>query len=123
MAGRYGADDLSKFMLGSGVALMILTLFLRIPILNTLVVVILALVYVRMFSRNIQKRYDENQKYLSLKQRFLGFFKADPAKAQENKMYHIYRCPNCKQKIRVPRGKGKIVITCPKCKHEFQKKS
>ena len=123
MAGRYGTDDLSKFMLGSAVALMVLNIFLRIRVLNTLVVVILALVYVRMFSRNIQKRYQENLKYIGLKQRFLGFFRADPAKAQQQKMYHIYRCPNCKQKIRIPKGKGKIMITCPKCRHEFQKKS
>ena len=134
MAGRYGADDLAKFMLGSAVVLMLINIFLGIPILNTLVLVILILVYVRMFSRNIQKRYQENLKYLSMKQRFFAFFKADPktkagsgtksdSKTQEKKNYHIYKCPNCGQKIRIPKGKGKIMITCPKCKHEFQKKS
>ena len=134
MAGRYGADDLAKFMLGSAVVLMLINIFLGIPILNTLVLVILILVYVRMFSRNIQKRYQENLKYLRMKQRFFAFFKADPktktgsgtkagSKTQEKKNYHIYKCPNCGQKIRIPKGKGKIMITCPKCKHEFQKKS
>ena len=123
MAGRYGTDDLSKFMLGSAVVLMVINIFLRIPVLNSLVVIVLALVYVRMFSKNIQKRYQENLKYLEYKQRFFGFFKADNRSAEEKQAYHIYRCPKCRQKIRIPKGRGKIVITCPKCRHEFQKKS
>ena len=123
MAGRYGTDDLSKFMLGSAVALMILNLLIRVPLLNTLVVVLLVLVYVRMFSTNIQKRYAENMKYLELKNRLFGRLKKTGSQAQDLKTHHIYRCPKCSQKIRVPKGKGMIVITCPKCGNEFRKKS
>ena len=123
MAGRYGTDELSKYMLGAAVAIMLLNLLLRIPLLNTLVVVIFVLIYVRMFSRDIQKRYAENQKFLALKSRFLGNVDKKKQNVEQMKTYHIYRCPNCSQKIRIPRGKGKIMITCPKCGHEFQKKS
>ncbi len=123
MAGRYGTDDLSKFILGSAVALMVLNLLVRVPLLNTLVVVLLILVYVRMFSTNIQKRYAENMKYLEIKNRLLGKLKKTESQAQDLKTHHIYRCPGCGQKIRVPRGKGMIMITCPKCKKEFRKKS
>ena len=123
MAGRYGTDALSKYMLGAAVAIMLLNLLLRIPLLNTLVVVIFVLIYVRMFSRDIQKRYAENQKFLALKSRFLGNVDKKKQNVEQMKTYHIYRCPNCSQKIRIPRGKGKIMITCPKCGHEFQKKS
>ena len=66
MMGRYGTDDYSKFLLGSAVALMVLNLFLRIGLLNTVVMVLLIYVYIRMFSKNIQKRYEENQKYLHI---------------------------------------------------------
>lgn len=123
MSGRYGADDYSKFLLGAAVVLMVLNLFFRVPIVNLLVLALLAYVYFRMFSKNIQKRYGENVKYLQLKDRFFGFFRKERRMAQDRKVNHIYKCPKCKQKIRVPRGKGKICITCPKCGTEFVKKS
>lgn len=123
MQGRYGTDDYSKFLLGSAVAVMVLNLFLRIGLLNLLVFALLIYVYVRMFSRNIQKRYQENVRYLQWKDKVLGVFRKEKRMAQDRKVNHIYRCPSCKQKIRVPRGKGKICITCPKCKTEFTKKS
>ncbi len=123
MIGRYGVDDLSKFMLGVTVALMGINLFVRQEVLNTLVMVMLLLVYFRMFSRNIQGRYSENMKYLDLKNRFFGFFTTKKNHVEDRKVNHIYKCPECGQKIRIPRGKGKIMVTCPKCKHEFEKKS
>lgn len=123
MTGRYGTDDYSKFLLVVAVALMVLNLFFRVELINLLVVALLVYVYFRMFSRNIQKRYGENVKYLQLKNRFFGFFRKEKRMAEDRKENHIYKCPNCKQKIRVPRGKGKICITCPKCKTEFIKKS
>ena len=131
MAGRYGTDELSKYMMWAAVAVMLVNLFVRLELLNIVVVALLVLIYVRMFSKNIRKRYDENCRFLALKGRVARFFtgkgrapgngsgpsaKADP----EN---HIYRCPSCGQKIRIPRGKGKIIITCPKCGKEFKKKS
>ena len=123
MMGRYGTDEFSKFVLGLAVAVMVLNLFLRIGLLNTLVLVLLVYVYFRMFSRNIQKRYEENVKYLQMKGRIVSVFQKEKRMAQDRKVNHIYKCPSCKQKIRVPRGKGKICITCPKCRHEFVKKS
>ena len=123
MQGRYGTDDLSKFMLVSAVVLMLLNLAVRIPFLNTLILVDFVLIYVRMLSRDIQRRYQENQKFLQLKNRLLGAFGRKKQDVEQMKAYHIYRCPNCSQKIRIPRGKGKIMITCPKCGTEFQKKS
>lgn len=123
MMGRYGADEFSKFLLGSSVALMVLNLFLRIGLLNTLVMVLLVYVYFRMFSKNIQKRYEENMKYLQLKRKVMGRFEKEKRMIADRKVNHIYKCPTCKQKIRIPKGKGKICITCPKCGTEFTKKS
>ena len=123
MIGRYGTDELSKFMLGAAVACMLINLFLRIGLLNIVVMVLLVLIYVRMFSRNIQKRYNENCRFLALKGKVTGFFIRQKRSAADHTANHIYRCPSCGQKIRIPRGKGRIVITCPKCRHEFEKKS
>ena len=123
MAGRYGADELSKVMMFIAVALMLINLFARLEILNIVVIVFIVLIYLRMFSKNIQKRYEENCRYYALKQKVLGFFGKQKRTAQDLKTNHIYKCPSCGQKIRIPRGRGRIIITCPKCRHEFEKKS
>lgn len=124
MMGRYGVDSLNKFLLGCSVALLVLSMFTRRGnMLYSFALLLLLICYVRMFSRNIQARYNENIKFYNMKNKFFGFFKNQKSYMEQRKEYHIYKCPTCKQKIRVPRGKGKIAITCPKCKTEFIKKS
>ena len=123
MIGRYGTDELSKVMLGAGVAIMVLNIFLKWRLLNVVVLALLALVYFRMFSRNIQARYNENQKYLVMKTKLLGSFAQSKRRLEDRKDNHIYKCPGCGQKLRIPKGRGKIVITCPKCRTQFEKKS
>lgn len=123
MSGRYGADQLSRFTLAVSLVLLVANIFTNLRIVYLAALVVLAWCYYRMFSRNIAKRSAENQKYLNavwkLKVRF-GKFRN---RVVQSKNYHIYKCPSCGQKIRIPRGKGKICITCPKCRTEFQKKS
>ncbi len=121
MSGRYGADQLSRFMLAVCFLCLILNLFTGTYILYVAALAILVVCYFRMFSRNLAKRDAENQQYLRLKEKFLSIFKR--SFWEERKAYHIYKCPFCGQKIRIPRGKGKICITCPKCRNEFVKKS
>ena len=97
-----------------------------IEALSVFVAVVLGLliyVYFRMFSRNFQARYAENAKYLALKDRVTGTFARSKRRAEDLKTNHIYKCPSCGQKIRVPRGRGRIIITCRKCGKEFEKKS
>lgn len=121
MSGRYGADQLSRFMLGVCFVCLILNLFTGTYLLYVLALALLAVCYFRMFSRNIARRSEENQKYLQLRGKVLAVFRK--SWWQERRAYHIYKCPSCGQKIRIPRGKGKICITCPKCRNEFVKKS
>lgn len=116
MQGRYGVDALTKFMLYVAIGLMVIGLVFRNGIFNSLAMLLLILGYFRMFSKNIQKRYAENMKYYKIRNQITGFFKV-------RKTHHIYKCPSCKQKIRIPKGKGKIEITCPKCKNHFIKRS
>ncbi len=123
MQGRYGSDSFSQFLLGVAVFFLILSWFPHLRLCGTLAFLILLYIYFRMFSRNIQKRYQENQWYWQKRNSFLGFFKNFRYNASQRKIYHIYRCPKCRQKIRIPRGKGRIMVRCPKCGWEFIKKS
>ena len=125
MVGRYGMDDLSKTIFGAEIGVMVVNLFLRLPVLNTVVMIGLVYLYFRMFSRNIPARYQENQKFLMFRQKVVGWWKREKMMLTTMKSYHYYTCPNpdCKAKIRIPRGRGKIIVTCPKCRTEFEKKS
>lgn len=123
MQGRYGTDQYSKFMIGVGFALVIISLFWRSRILSWLVLAILAYVYFRMFSRNIQKRYAENQKFLQMTSGVRGSLTKQKNRAEQRKAYRFYKCPACSQEVRVPKGKGKIEIDCPKCHTKFVKRS
>lgn len=123
MQGRYGADELSKFLTGLGMVLIILSILTRISIFHLLFWVCLIYSYFRMFSKNYSARYAENQKFLALKNQFRYKLENHKKLREQKKIYHIYSCPYCKQKIRIPKGKGTIIITCPKCKEEFGKRS
>jgi len=85
--------------------------------------VLMVCVYYRMFSRNVSKRTMENQRYLKQEMKVRSFFVKKKKELGQRKVYHIYKCPNCKQKLRVPRGKGKIAVRCRKCGNEFIRKS
>lgn len=126
MQGRYatyGTDSLSKFLLVLTFILLIATSFGPLRVLSFLPFALLIFCYFRLFSRNIPKRYHENEVFTQFTARIKAFFHNMKYNASQNKMYHIYKCPNCGQKIRVPRGKGKIAVRCPKCSTEFIKHS
>lgn len=123
MQGRYGADQMGQMLSAVSMVFLIISLFSRNQAWFLLAVIGIVYNYFRMFSKNISKRYAENQKYLTVTagiRRKLASWKSQLA---QRKIYHIYRCPGCKQKIRVPRGRGKIEIRCPKCNTRFVKKS
>lgn len=123
MQGRYGADQMGQMLSAVSMVFLIISLFSRNQAWFLLAVIGIVYNYFRMFSKNISKRYAENQKYLEMTagiRRKLASWKSQLA---QRKIYHIYRCPGCKQKIRVPRGRGKIEIRCPKCNTRFVKKS
>ena len=129
MQGRYGVDELSRFTMGVALALIILTMFVNIvnrsvgSVLDFLGIAAIVYAYFRIFSRNIQQRYAENQKYLQMTSKLRLRFNKEKNLMKQRKTHHIYACPGCGQKIRIPRGKGKIEIECPKCHTIFVKRS
>ena len=123
MMGRYGNDQLNRFLLVMTFVFLVISTFFRNNFLYFLALACLIYSYFRMFSKNIQKRYAENQKYLNMTAGLRAKFSGIKNQNAANKGYHIYTCPACGQKIRIPKGKGKIQVTCPKCRTSFVKRS
>ena len=123
MQGRYGGDQFGRFLSGAAVVLLIISLFSRHDIWFWLALAVLIYNYFRIFSKNIPKRYAENQKYLALTASLRRKAYGKKNEFSQMRTHHIYRCPGCRQKIRVPRGRGRIEIRCPKCGTTFIRKS
>lgn len=132
-AGRTGIDALGKTFTWIALLLMLVTMFTHSNIAYLLAMACLIYSIWRMFSKNYQKRYYENQNFLQKTAKIRFFFmrlvpniKNTFAKArydmEQRRTYKIFRCPSCKQKLRVPRGRGKIQVTCSKCRTQFIKK-
>lgn len=122
MAGRYGMDQLGRFMVYACMVLLLLGILLS-DVLRYLAVVLLVIIYVRVFSRNFEKRRRENEKFLRLKYKFTGGFGDWRDRQKQRKDYVFFRCPSCKVMLRVPRGKGKIRVTCRKCGNSFERRT
>ena len=115
MEGRYGTDRLNTAILIVGVvAALIRSFFPQLFVNLALWLISYVMMFwaiFRMLSRNVYKRYQENRKFLQLIDRI------------KDRQHRYYDCPQCHQTVRVPRGKGKIAITCPKCKEKFVRKT
>ena len=115
MEGRYGGDKLNMTILWSGVLATLIALLLPWQVVKLIFLVIayamLLVAFLRAFSTNTYKRYQENRRYL----RFLEQLK--------DRDHRHFTCPRCRQSVRVPKGKGRIAITCPKCREKFIKKT
>lgn len=122
MMGRYGNDRFNQFLMIVALIMMVISMF-GPNILYTLALGIMIYVYYRMFSRQTAKRAAENQWYWQKEMKVRNWLQRKKKEFSQRKDFHIYKCPNCKQKLRVPRGKGKIAIRCRKCGTEFIKKS
>lgn len=123
MTGRYGVDELSRFLLFALLFLCVVSFFFRSSLLNLLITTGMIYIYFRMFSRNYSKRFQENQWFLAKREEILHFFRRQKNLNSQKKNFRIYTCPSCKQKIRIPKGHGKVQVTCPKCHTEFIKRS
>jgi hypothetical protein len=123
MMGRYGNDQLNQFIFVLAIISMVLELVTHLSLFYILALAMIILGYVRTFSRNINRRYEENMRFLEKKDAILNRFRKHKYYASQRKDFHIYTCPTCRQKIRIPRGKGKISVTCPKCRSSSIKRS
>jgi DNA-directed RNA polymerase subunit RPC12/RpoP len=123
MIGRYGVDQLNRFLLILALVNIMTGMLTHHWLLNSITVLLLVFSYYRMFSKDFERRSRENSWYLKYENRFGSMYKKMVNTMRQRRYYHIYKCPTCKQKIRIPKGKGRISITCPKCRTDFVKKS
>ena len=120
--GRYGIDELYKFLFILFWIIAILSLFIRNPIIYLIEMLICVFMIYRALSRNIYERQNENMKYLKIRDKVKGKINLQKRKWADRNT-HIYRkCPNCKAEIRLPKKKGKHVCTYPSCRKDFDVK-
>lgn len=122
MYGRYGADELYRFLTVLFYILFIVNLFIRNYVISILTLTLLGYATFRVFSRNIYRRREENAKYLKIKNAFLGFFKLQKDKWRDRKTHIYKKCPKCRAVLRFPRKKGFHTARCPKCRESFEVK-
>ncbi|MBQ3108801.1 MAG: zinc ribbon domain-containing protein [Clostridia bacterium] len=122
--GRYGIDPLNRTLLIVALVFSIASTLTRsVQILSAILsgfsLALLAILILRMFSRNFEKRQQELQKYFSITDRI----RSCPQRMRDRRNYKYLSCPQCMQKLRVPRGKGRLRVTCTRCGNRFETKS
>lgn len=122
MYGRYGSDQLNLFLLVLGLLVSLIGTLSRIWLFDVAANAIWLCAIFRIFSRNLDKRRMENMKFMKVADPWISWFRQKRNMARDRE--HCYfKCPECGAQLRVPRGKGKISITCRKCGTTFQEKT
>ncbi|MDO5298374.1 MAG: hypothetical protein Q4F18_03035 [Clostridia bacterium] len=123
MSGRYGADQLSYAMVITALVMTLVGAVSRLGILTLMADALLIVMFVRMLSKDRYRRAHENQVYL---EKTLKVRKAVTEwfnRVKNGKKYRYFTCPQCKARLRVPRGVGHVTITCKSCGNKFDKKA
>ena len=123
MYGRYGNDELTKFLMILALILMVVS---WLPTLGLVYFVALALMIwslFRSFSRNLEKCRRERERYLKLRKPIADFFKLSKNKWRDRKTHVYFKCKKCRAVLRVPKGKGSIVVICTRCKDRIEKET
>ena len=123
MHGRNGVDNLGYYALWSGVIINLVNAFIGAGILGLLGTALYVYAIFRMFSRNVQKRQAENNRYVYFLNNWKKEVKQFFLRLKGTKEYKYFRCPSCKNRLRLRRGCGEKHITCPVCKHQFDQKA
>ncbi len=127
LTGRNGPDELARLYSITGCVVLVLSLL--VPqgvwrsVLSVVGAAIIVLSYFRIFSRNVYKRRGENQHYVQWRSALQRRFRQWKLRCSQRKEHRFFRCEKCRTMTRVPRGRGKIEITCPKCGHHFIRRS
>lgn len=130
MSGRNGLDLYGRFLSVFSVAAILLALVTSALGMSSLSAFFTAIclasliwTYWRLFSRNIAKRQEENRRYLAIRERVTSWFRLQKDRIRQRKDYAFFRCPGCRSIARVPRGKGRIRVTCRRCGYTFERKT
>lgn len=122
MYGRYGNDQLNLCLIGLYLVVYLLSAFTRVYALYWVSLVLMAVALFRLLSRNLARRREENVRFLQAIAPLVRWFRLRRT-IRRDKEHRYFKCPNCGQQLRVPRGKGKITVTCRGCGASFQENS
>lgn len=122
MAGRYGGDQLNLFLLTLYIILYVVNLFTRWFVLSIVVLALIVLSLYRSLSRDLERRRAENARFLQLVRPAARWWNTFRVRAHDRE-HRYFKCPNCGQQMRVPRGKGRITVHCRSCGAAFEEKS
>ncbi|MBQ7295522.1 MAG: hypothetical protein IJW86_04935 [Clostridia bacterium] len=122
MYGRYGNDQLNLALVIFGCVLTLFLSFFDAAFIRYLGLIPYIVAACRMLSKNIAKRQQENLKFLKISAPWRQFI-IKKVKQFQDKDHKYYQCPKCHNTLRVPKGRGKIKISCPHCSTEFIKKT
>ncbi len=122
LSGRYGNDQLNVFLFIFGCVLTFILSLLRIPYIGLISYIPYGFAIFRMLSKNFVKRQKENARFLTLSEPWRKFLK-EKFRQFQDKDHRYFRCPKCNRTLRVPKGRGKIKISCPHCNKEFVKRT
>lgn len=122
MAGRYGMDAFGRFLNLAALILAVAS-WLTWPWLYAAALAVWLYAFWRMLSRNAYRRMEENRQFLRIRGKAFGWVNVWRQQWRQRKTHRFYRCPSCRNTLRVPRGKGKIAVTCPKCGTRFERQS
>lgn len=130
MQGRYGTDEFSRFLSLSALVMLLAALIIKGvgaatagSVIWWIALAVIIVSYYRMFSRNVSRRCAENVKFLALRDRIKGLSRREINHIKQLRTHRFFRCPGCSQRVRIPRGKGRIRIVCPKCGTAFVRRS
>ena len=123
MYGRAGVDKLSYALIIIGVIISLMGILIDSFVFTVLYYILLGLVLYRVLSKDIQKRHQENMMFQGLWGQVLGKINGKKKEMEMKKIYCLFQCPRCSQKLRMPKNKGVVVVTCSRCKCEFQQKT
>ena len=120
MYGRYGADQFSRAIVIASLVLLVVSNILQILLLYYLSFAGYVYAVFRMFSRNIDKRAQENQEFLNRTAKWRTEYAQAKVRWRNRKQYKYFKCPQCRTRMRLSRGVGEKQITCRNCQHTFK---
>ena len=123
MSGRYGPDNLGFALIVLSLTMYLLYGFTGLSLVAYLSYAFLVLSFFRMMSRNIVRRRAENDRFIRYWWPIKTKFSRKRANLRDRKTHKFFKCPSCRNTLRVPREKGKLQITCPKCGERFIRKT
>ena len=123
MYGRYGTDELSKFLMILAIVLMVISWLPKLGLVYFVAFGVMVWSLLRSFSRKLDKRHRELERYRRIKKPIADFFKLSRNKWRDRKTHVYFKCKKCKAVLRVPKGKGSIVVICTRCKDRIEKET